>query len=65
VQRLPNGWVYVASSVDADMQALTMDGIRRFLQTADIMQSVLKDATVALRKDAATPAGSTRRKGKP
>jgi hypothetical protein len=64
VHRLPNGWVYVASSVDADMQALTMDGIRRFLQTADIMQSVLKDATAALRKDAAAPAGPTRRKGK-
>jgi hypothetical protein len=64
VHRMPNGWVYVASSVDADMQALTMDGIRRFLQTADIMQSVLKDATVALRKDAAAPAVSTRRKGK-
>jgi hypothetical protein len=46
------------------MQALTMDGIRRFLQTADIMQSVLKDATVALRKDASAPAGPTRRKGK-
>lgn len=64
VHRLPNGWVYNSSSVDADMQELTVDGVRRFLQTADIMQSVLKDATVALRKDAAAPSGPTRRKGK-
>jgi hypothetical protein len=64
VHRLPNGWVYNASSVDADMQALTVDGVRRFLQTADIMQTVLKGATVALREDAAAPAGPTRRQRK-
>jgi hypothetical protein len=64
VYRLPDGWVYNASSVDADMQSLTVDGVRRFLQTADIMKSVLKDATVSLRKDAVAPVGPTRRKGK-
>jgi hypothetical protein len=46
------------------MQSLTVDSVRRFLQTADIMQTVLKDATVALREDAAVPAGPTRRKVK-
>jgi hypothetical protein len=65
VHHLPNGWVYDASSVDAQMQALTVDGVRRFLQTAGIMQSVLEEATVALRKDAEAPLGSTRRKAKP
>jgi hypothetical protein len=64
VYHLPNGWVYNASSVDAQMQALTVDGVRRFVQTAGIMQSLLEDATVALRKDAAAPAGPTRGKGK-
>jgi hypothetical protein len=48
VQRLPNGWVCDVSSVDADMQSLTMDGVRRFLQTADIMRSVLRDAGIAV-----------------
>jgi hypothetical protein len=62
VHRLPSGWVYNASSVDADMQALTMDGVRRFLQTADIMQSVLKEAALALLNDAATPSTANRRK---
>jgi hypothetical protein len=65
VHRLPTGWVFDAAAVDEDMMALTLDGIRRFLQTADIMQSVLKDTAVAIRKDATPPAGSTRRKGKP
>jgi hypothetical protein len=64
VHRLPNGWTYNAASVDPEMQALTLDGIRRFLQTADVMRSVLKDATVALRDDAAAPAVSTRRRAK-
>lgn len=53
VQRLPNGWVCDVASVDPDMRALTMDGVRRFLQTADIMRSVLRDA----RQGANTTAG--------
>jgi hypothetical protein len=64
VHHLPNGWVYDASSVDADMQAMTVEGVRRFLKTADIMQTVLEDATVALREDAAAPARPTRRQRK-
>jgi hypothetical protein len=65
VRRLPDGWVFNVSSVDADMQALTMDGIRRFLQTADVMRSILKDAAVAIHTDAATPARSPERKEQP
>jgi hypothetical protein len=61
VQRLPGGWVFQASSVDADMQALTVDAIRRFLQTADLMRSILQ-AAAAVREDAAAPAGSAPRK---
>jgi hypothetical protein len=64
-QRLPDGWVYDQSSVDADMQALTVDAIRRFLQTADLMKSILKEAEAAVRQDAAAPAESSRRKGRP
>lgn len=52
VLRLPNGWVFNVSSVDEDMLALTMDGVRRFLQTADIMRSAAKDAVTI------DPAGS-------
>jgi hypothetical protein len=56
VQRLPDGWVCDVSAVDADMQALTMDGVRRFLQTADQMKCILQDAAVASRRDAAAGA---------
>jgi hypothetical protein len=65
VQRLPDGWVYDGTSIDADMQALTLDAIRRFMQTADIMRSILQEAAVAVRQDAAAPAEPTRRKGRP
>lgn len=65
VHRLPNGWVYDASAVDADMQALTVDAIRRFLQTSDIMRSILREAATAVRQEAAASAVSTRRKGRP
>ena len=65
VQRLPDGWVYDGTSIDADMQALTVDAIRRFMQTADIMRSILQEAAVAVRQDAAAPAEPTRRKGRP
>jgi hypothetical protein len=64
-QRLPDGWVYDPSSVDADMQALTVDSIRRFMQTADVMRSILQEAAAAVRQDAAAPVESTRRKGRP
>lgn len=63
-QRLPDGWVYDPSSVDADMQALTVDSIRRFMQTADVMRSILQEAAAAVRQDAAAPVESTRRKGR-
>lgn len=65
VRRLPDGWVYDASSIDADMQALTLDSIRRFMQTADIMRSILQESAAAVRKDAAAPAESTRRRRRP
>lgn len=28
------GWVYEASSIEADMQSLALDSVRRFLRTA-------------------------------
>jgi hypothetical protein len=62
VRRLPDGWVYDASAVDADMKALTMGAMRRFLETADVMRSLLKDAATAVRKEARAPAGPVRRR---
>lgn len=55
VLRLPNGWVLNVSSVDEDMLALTMDGVRRFTQTADTMRAVAKDAAVIDAASDATP----------
>jgi hypothetical protein len=37
------------------MQALTMDGVRRFMQTASLMQAVLHEAAVAVRRDVTPP----------
>jgi hypothetical protein len=56
VLRLRNGWVYNASTVDADMVALTMDSVRRFLQTAEIMRSAAKDAAAIGPADGTTRA---------
>lgn len=63
VLRLPNGWVYNASTIDADMLALTMDSVRRFMQTADIMRSVAKDAAgIAVAGDATRTSPAPARK---
>jgi len=56
VLRLRNGWVYNVSTVDADMVALTMDSVRRFLQAADILRSAAKDAAALDPADGATSA---------
>jgi hypothetical protein len=56
VIRLPKGWVYDVASVDQDMLELTMDSVRRFLLTADIMGSAAKDAAAIDPTDGTTPA---------
>ncbi len=56
VLRLRDGWVYDVSTIDADMLALTMDSVRRFLQTADIMRSAAKDAAATGPTDGAASA---------
>ena len=65
VQRLPGGWVLDVSSVDADMQALTMDGVFRFLQAADTLRAIIRDAAVATRTDGASPGGLAPQAGAP
>jgi hypothetical protein len=54
VLRLRNGWVYDASSIDEDMQAMTLDSVRRFLQAADVMRSAAQDAALTAAPDGAT-----------
>lgn len=44
VQRVRGGWVYEASSIDADMQALALGSVSRFLATADILRSAARTA---------------------
>ncbi|NJD31596.1 MAG: hypothetical protein FIB04_06895 [Gammaproteobacteria bacterium] len=51
VRRVVDGWVLDVSTVDPEMQLLTMDGVRRFLETADNLRSILDDAARALRSD--------------
>jgi hypothetical protein len=65
VQRLPGGWVFDVSSVDADMRALTMDGVVRFLQAADTMRAVARGAAGAARTDGALAGGTTPQAGEP
>lgn len=63
VLRLREGWVYDVTSVDEDMQALTMDGVRRFLQTAEVLRSTLRDAASAAQDAAAKAPGPASRNG--
>jgi DNA-binding IclR family transcriptional regulator len=44
VQRVRGGWVYEASSIDADLQALALGSVSRFLATADILRSAARAA---------------------
>lgn len=44
VRRMRGGWVYEASSIEADMQSLALDSVRRFLRTADILRTAARDA---------------------
>jgi hypothetical protein len=55
VRRVADGWVFDVSSVDPEMQALTMDGVRRFMKTADALRSHLDDAARALRAERSAP----------
>lgn len=57
VLRLRDGWVYDASSIDADMQALTLDSVRHFLLAADAMRSAAQAAALVDLPDGATSPG--------
>lgn len=63
VLRLRDGWVYDVTSVDEDMRALTMDGVRRFLETAEVLRSTLRDAATVVRDETAQAPGPTSRNG--
>ena len=65
VLRLPTGWVCDVSSIDADMRALTLDSVRRFLRTADIMRSAAKEAAGMAWTDGEMPAGPASQKDEP
>jgi hypothetical protein len=65
VQRLPGGWVYDVTSVDTDMQALTMDGVVRFLGTADAMRAIVQEVSRATRPDGTPPRETVPQTGKP
>lgn len=47
VQRSRGGWVYEASSIDADIQALTLGSVSRLLRAADILRSAARNADEA------------------
>lgn len=48
VRRLDGGYVYDAGSVDAPMRELAIDGLRRFLATAEQIGAALRDAEQAI-----------------
>lgn len=55
VQRLAGGWVLRVDAIDAEMQEMTMQSARRFLEVADVMRAALADASAALRADEGAP----------
>lgn len=48
VLRVDGGYVLNVASVDAQMHALTLDGVKRFLEAARLMQEALQDTEQAL-----------------
>jgi hypothetical protein len=50
VKRVDGGFVLNVASVDPQMHALTLDGVKRFLEAARLMQDALRDAEQALAK---------------
>jgi hypothetical protein len=51
VQRVEGGYVLNVASIDPQMHALTMDGVKRFLDAARLMQHALRDAEQALAQE--------------
>jgi hypothetical protein len=60
VLRVDGGYVLNVASVDAQMHVLTLDGVKRFLAAARLMQDALSDAERAL---AQGPADAVQRPG--
>ena len=48
VLRVDDGYVLNAASIDPQMQSLSLDGIKRFLEAARLIQEALRDAEQAL-----------------
>ena len=61
VLRVDGGYVLNVASVDPQMHALTVDGVKRFIEAANLMQGALHDAEQAL---APPPANVPRPRGK-
>jgi hypothetical protein len=57
LSRRANGYVLNATSVDPAMNALTVDGVRRFMDASRVIAAALRDADEALarERDAPTP----------
>jgi DeoR/GlpR family transcriptional regulator of sugar metabolism len=58
VKRVVNGWVLDVAAVDPQMQALTMDGVRRLMKTAETITAVLDDTRQTLRAEQSGPNNS-------
>ena len=63
VKRVANGWVLDVATVDPQLQALTMDGVRRLMKTAETIAAVLDDAKRAVRAEQAETSVSTATRG--
>jgi hypothetical protein len=51
VQRVEGGYVLNVAAIDPQMHALTLDGVKRFLDAARLMQDALRDAEQALAQE--------------
>lgn len=59
VKRVVNGWVLDVAAVDPQMQALTMDGVRRLMKTAETITAVLDDTRQTIRAEQSGPNNSS------
>ncbi|MCU0921690.1 MAG: hypothetical protein MUF16_15375 [Burkholderiaceae bacterium] len=56
VLRVDDGYVLNVASIDPQMHALALDGVKRFLEAARVMQDALRDAEQALTQGSADAA---------
>lgn len=58
IRRVVEGYVLEVGAVDSEMLTLSVDGVKRFMQTAGILERALEDARCAMQSGSAASPGA-------